>query len=194
MHEIEYISPVEYTPPLSLLGGFMKYGVEGTLGMVVMLYNWMWKNEYAPRRWREGVVVNFSKKGDKADWGGYEGTTLVSTVGKATCKNVNFRMGTMIGEKEDKTSEGQAGFGPNRSCVDHVYTIGKLFQGRKDAGLTAHCLFLDVQKAYDTAWRRGLWEKKWEIGIRGKMWRYDEKDDGVCDKCCDAGRGNVERC
>ena len=39
------------------------------LTMMVMLYNLIWKNEYAPRRWREGVVVNLFKKGDKADPG-----------------------------------------------------------------------------------------------------------------------------
>ena len=22
----------------------------------------------------------------------------------------------------------------------------------------------------------------------------DEKDDGMCEKCCDAGRGNIEQC
>ena len=74
-------------------------------------------------------------------------------------------------EKEDNISEGQAGFRPNRSCVDHIYTLGKIIQGRKDAGLKAYCFFLDVQKAYDTVWRNGLWKKLWETGIRGKMWR-----------------------
>ena len=43
----------------------MKYGGEGMLTMVVVLYNWIWKHEYAPRRRREGVVVNLLKKGDK---------------------------------------------------------------------------------------------------------------------------------
>lgn len=52
-----------------------------------------------------------------------------------------------------------------------MYTLGKIIQGRKDAGLTTYCFFLDVQKAYDTVWRNGLWKKLWEIGIRGKMWR-----------------------
>ena len=28
------------------------------LTMMVVLYNWIWKNEYAPKRWREGVVVS----------------------------------------------------------------------------------------------------------------------------------------
>ena len=62
-------------------------------------------------------------------------------------------------EKDGKLSEGQAGFRPNRSCVDHVYTLSKIIsKRRKDAGLTTYRFFLDVQKAYDTAWRSGLWK------------------------------------
>ena len=49
-------------------------------------------------------------------------------------------------EKEEKISEGQAGFRPNRSCVDRVYTLGIVFQGRNDAGRTTYCFFLHVQK------------------------------------------------
>ena len=48
---------------------------------------------------------------------------------------LNDRMGTMM-EKEDNVSEGQAGYRPNRGCVDQVYTLGNTYQGRKDAGLT----------------------------------------------------------
>ena len=51
-----------------------------------------------------------------------------------------------------------------------MYTLGKIIQGRKDAGLTTYCFFLDVQKAYDTVWRNGSWKNMLEIGIRGKMW------------------------
>ena len=61
-------------------------------------------------------------------------------------------------EKEDEISEGQARFKPNRSSVDHAYNLGNVTQGRKDAGLTTHCFFLDAQKAYDTVWRNGLWK------------------------------------
>ena len=56
-----------------IVNEFIKYGGEGMFTILVMLYNWIRKNEYAPRRWREGVVVNLSKKGDKADPGNYRG-------------------------------------------------------------------------------------------------------------------------
>ena len=78
-------------------------------------------------------------------------------------------------EKDEKTSDGQAGYRSDRSCVDHVYTLGKIIQGRKDAALTTYCFFLDVQKAYDTVWRNGLWKKLREIEIRVKMWRIMKK-------------------
>ena len=96
----------------------MKYGGEGMITMMVMLCNWIWKNEYAPRRWR-GVLANLLKKGDKADPGNYGWITLLSPVGKTFCKILNDRMGTTT-EKEEKKSEGQAGSRTNRSCVEHV--------------------------------------------------------------------------
>ena len=131
-----------------IVNEFLKYGGEGVITMMVDLYNWIWRNEYTPKRWREGVVVNLFKKGDKAEPGNYRGITLLSTVGKIFCRILNDRIGKIL-EKEDKLSEGQAGFRPNRRCIGHIYTLGKIIQGRKDAGLTTYC-FLDVQKAYDT--------------------------------------------
>ena len=45
----------------------MKYGGAGMLAVMVTLYNWIWKSEYALKTWREGGVVKLSKKGDEAD-------------------------------------------------------------------------------------------------------------------------------
>ena len=56
-----------------------------------------------------------------------------------------------------------------------MYTLGKIIQGRRDAGRTTYGFFLDVQKACDTVWRNRLWKMLWEIGIRGKMWRTMKK-------------------
>ena len=49
------------------------------------------------KRWREGVIVNFSTKGDnKADPGNCREKMLLSTVGKTFGKILNDRMGTML--------------------------------------------------------------------------------------------------
>ena len=90
-------------------------------------------------------------------------------------------------------NEGQSGFRPNRSCVNHVYTLGKTVQGRKGAGLTTYYFFLDVQKAYDTVWRNGFWKNLWEIGIREKMWRR-MKNTTECARSAVVGGGNIQIC
>ena len=38
-----------------------------------------------------------------------------------------------------------------------------------------YCFFLDVQKAYDTVWRHGLWKNLSQYGINGKMCRVLKK-------------------
>ena len=90
-------------------------------------------------RWRE-AVVNLSKKGHNADPGAYRGIALLSTVGKTPCKILSDRRGTVM-EKKESISEERAGFRANRSCVDHVYALGTISQGRKNAGLRACCSF-----------------------------------------------------
>ena len=55
-----------------MVNGFMKYGGEGMLPMIVRLYNKRYgKKEYAPRSSKQGGVVNLSKKRDKAYPGDY---------------------------------------------------------------------------------------------------------------------------
>ena len=63
-----------------IVNAIINHGVEGMLTIMGMMYKWIWQNEYAPRRWREGVVVNLFKIGDNADPGHSSGITLRSTV------------------------------------------------------------------------------------------------------------------
>ena len=65
---------------------------------------------------------------------------------------------------------GQAGFRVNRSCMDNVVTLNELVQGRLRENKHTYAFFLDVQKAYDTVWRDGLWLKLWDLGVKGGMW------------------------
>ena len=41
----------------------------------------------------------------------------------------------------------------------------------KEGKETYNAFFLDLQKAYNSVWRNGLWIMLWEFGIRGKTWR-----------------------
>ena len=86
-------------------------------------------------------------------------------MGKIFANVVRVRLAKVV-----SLSETQAAFRPGRSCADHVYTVSQLLQALKRAGLDTYAFFLDIQKAYDTVWRYGLYYKLYLKGVRGKLW------------------------
>ena len=63
-----------------------------------------------PKQWREGLIVNLFKKGDKEDPGNYRGVKLLSIVGKVFCKVVNTSIWIVVANcmkgKQDFMLEG----------------------------------------------------------------------------------------
>ena len=59
--------------------------------------------------------------------------------------------------------------------MDNVYTLNEIVQGRFTEDKETYAFFLDVQKAYDTVWRNGLWLKLWDMGVKGRMRRVIKK-------------------
>ena len=60
--------------------------------LLEQLFSVICHEELVPRQWREGLIVNLFKKGDKEDPGNYRGITLLSVVGKVFCKIQNNRL------------------------------------------------------------------------------------------------------
>ena len=90
------------------------------------------------------------------------------------CKILNNRLVQCL-DKEGALHEGQAGFRINRSCMDNVYTLNEIVQGRLREDTKTYAFFLDIQKAYDSVWHDGLWYKLWDMGVKGRMWRVIKK-------------------
>ena len=45
------------------------------------------------------------------------------------------------------------------SCMDNAYTLNEAMQGRLKEDRETYAFLLDVEKAYNTVWRDGLWLK-----------------------------------
>ena len=69
-----------------IVGELLKYGGSGMVCLLEQLLSAIWREELVPRQWREGLIVNLFKNGDKEDPGNYRGITLLSVVGKVFCK------------------------------------------------------------------------------------------------------------
>ena len=65
--------------------------------------------------------------------------------------------------------EGQAGFRVSRSCMDKVYSLNEIVQGRLREDKRTYAFFLDLRKAYGYC---GAWwfvVKLWDVGVKGRM-------------------------
>ena len=91
-----------------------------------------------------------------------------------TSKILNNRLVQCL-DKEGTLHEGQAGFRINRSCMDNLYTLNEVVQGRLSEDKKTYAFFLDIQKAYVSVWHDGLWYKLWDMGVKGRMWRVIKK-------------------
>ena len=165
-----------------IAGELIKYDGSGMSMMLRELFQFIWKSECIPERWGEGMIVSFFKKGDQEDPNNYKGITLLNVVGKLFNKVLNYRLLYWL-EEHNKLSESQAGFRFGRSCVDNLFVLNEVIQGRLQEGKKTFSFFLGIKKAYDTVWRDGLWYRMWEMGIQGKLWRVIRNIYNVNQSC-----------
>ncbi len=86
------------------------------------------------------------KKGDTEDLGNYRGITLLNVVGKLFCKILNNRLVSQL-ESERALYEGQAGYREfKRSCVDNIFTLNEIVQGRMRERKRTYTFFLMFRK------------------------------------------------
>ena len=80
-------------------------------------------------------MLIYLRKGIKRIRLNYRGITLLSVVGKVFCKIINNRLVERL-DRGGILHEGQAEFRVNRSCMDNVFTLNELVQGRLRENIT----------------------------------------------------------
>ena len=65
-------------------------------------------------------------------------------IGKAFCKSPNDRLVQYLYRQKWLIHEGQAGFRTGRCCIDNIFTLNELIQGRLKEGKKTFAFFLDI--------------------------------------------------
>ena len=60
-----------------LVGELLKCGGLGMIEFPHQLFEVIWSEEFVPPQWREGLIVDMFKKGDKEEPGNYKGITAL---------------------------------------------------------------------------------------------------------------------
>ncbi|KAK3528583.1 hypothetical protein QTP70_003755 [Hemibagrus guttatus] len=140
---------------------------EAAVQFLTSLFNRVLESERMPEEWRRSVLVPiFKNKGDVQSCSNYRGIKLMSHTMKLWERVVEARLRKVV-----EICEQQYGFMPRKSTTDAIFALRILMEKYRDGQRELHCVFVDLEKAYDRVPKEELWYCMRKSGVAEKYVR-----------------------
>ena len=145
---------------------------ELALSHLLNMYNLSWSTGNVPKAWRHSAVVPLLKSGkDQTSAKSYRPISLTSHLCKVMEVMVANRLRWFL-ESKNLLNENQSGFRKGRNTLDHIIRLHDVVQKAINHKRSVIAVFLDIKRAYDMVWRKGLLSKLILKGVSGRMLQW----------------------
>ena len=156
-----------------IMNEMLKASNDETLQLLDALFNRILVEGKYPANWNTSLTQLIYKEGARDESTNYRGISLSSNLGKLFNSILEKRIDTYL-EINKLIRREQGGFRKGYRTSDHIFVLQTLIQKYTQNGGKLYGCFVDLKKAYDSVWRRGLMHKLENIGINQKTIRLIE--------------------
>ena len=138
----------------------------GEMGIkfLTKLFNRLLVGERMPEEWRRSVLIPIYKsEGDAQCCGNYRGIKLMSYTMKMWERIIEAMLRDRV-----EISKQQYGFMLGKGTIDAMFALRMLMEKYREGQRELHCVFVDLEKAYDRVAREELWYCMRKSGIQEK--------------------------
>jgi hypothetical protein len=107
----------------------------------------VWNKEELSKDWTEGIICPIYNKGDRTECSNYRPITFLNIAYKIFAILLNNRLSEIV---QEKLSDVQMGFRPDRSTVDNIFIIRQVIEKCHEHNNELHDVFIDYTQAFDS--------------------------------------------
>ena len=134
----------------------------GEMGIkfLTRLFNRLLMGERMPEEWRTVLIPIYKNKGDAQCCGNYREIKLMSHTIKVWKRIIEAKLRNRV-----EISKQQYRFMPGKETTDAMFALRMLMEKYREGQRDLHCVFVDLEKAYDRVLREELWYCMRKTGI-----------------------------